>query len=338
MRIPFAKFGTALVAGAAFTFAGVAAAQTLNLKMAHQWPQDESDYVIATGIKFAEEVEKRTNGQIKITTFPAQSLVKANATHTALRNGTVDLAIYPYIYAAGAIPQMNLVLLPGLWSSHDDVFAFRKSEAWKQLEQKAQEYGFKTLSWIQISGGVATTGKPVHEPQDVSGMKMRAAGKFMEYALQQAGATTVSMPSSENYNAMQLGLLDGMWTSSGSFGAYRIYEVAKFYNSPEDYSVYFTIEPIAISMKTWNKLTPEQQKVLVEVGQSLEQSALEGAKHEDKRVAELFAKNGVKVEKMTKASWTKWQDWFQKHAFERFKADVPGGEELLKAAGNEAAK
>jgi len=167
---------------------------------------------------------------------------------------------------------------------------------------------------------------------------MRAAGKFMEYALQQAGATTVSMPSSENYNAMQLGLLDGMWTSSGSFGAYRMYEVAKFYNSPEDYSVYFTIEPIAISMKTWNKLTPEQQKILVEVGQSLEQSALEGAKNEDRRVAELFAKNGVKVEKMTEASWKKWQAWFQKHAFERFKADVAGGEALLNAAGTEAAR
>src|SRR5690606_36878022 len=161
MRTPFAKFGTALVAGAAFTFAGAAVAQTLNLKMAHQWPQDESDYVIATGIKFAQEVEKRTNGQIKITMFPAQSLVKASATHTALKNGTVDLAIYPYIYSAGAIPQMNMVLLPGLWRNHDDVFAFRKSDAWKQLEKKAEDYGFKTLSWIQISGGVATTGKEI---------------------------------------------------------------------------------------------------------------------------------------------------------------------------------
>lgn len=338
MQTAFWKFGTTLVAGAAFACSGIAAAQTLNLKMAHQWPQDESDYVIATGIEFAKEVEKRTNGQIKISMFPAESLVKASATHTALKSGTVDLAIYPYIYSAGAIPQMNMVLLPGLWRNHDEVFAFRNSDAWKQLEQKAQDYGFRTLSWIQISGGVATTGKPIHEPSDVSGMKLRAAGKFMEFALQKAGATTVSMPSSENYSAMQLGLLDGMWTSSGSFGAYRMYEVAKFYNSPEDYSVYFTIEPVAISTKTWNKLTPEQQKIFVEVGRSLEQKALEGAKNEDKRVAALFAKNGVKVEKMSEASWKKWQDWFRQHSFEKFKADVPGGEALLKAAGGDAAK
>lgn len=338
MKIDSKRCRAVLVAAAILVSGSASVAQTLNLKMAHQWPQDESDYVIATGIQFAQEVEKRTNGQIKISTFPAESLVKAGATHTALKNGTVDLAIYPYIYSAGAIPQMNMVLLPGLWRTHDEVFAFRNSDAWKELEKKAEEFGFKTLSWIQISGGVATTGKAIHEPNDVSGMKLRAAGKFMEFALQKAGATTVSMPSSENYSAMQTGLLDGMWTSSGSFGAFRMYEVAKFYNSPEDFSVYFTIEPIAISMKTWNRLSPEQQKIFIEVGQSLESAALEGAKQEDKRIAELFAKNGVKVEKMTEASWKKWQEWFRQYSFEKFKADVPGGEALLKAATSGASQ
>lgn len=329
MNMPIARtFKTALAAGI-LAVCGTSAAQVLNLKMAHQWPQDESDYVIAIASKFVQEVEKRSNGQIKISVFPAESLVKAGATHTALKNGTVDLAVYPYIYSAGAIPEMNLVLLPGLWKTHDDAFAFRKTEAWKKLEQKAEAFGFKTLSWIQISGGVASTKKAIHKPEDVSGMKMRAAGKFMEYALQQAGASTVSMPSSENYSAMQLGLLDGMWTSSGSFGAYRMYEVAKYYVSPEDFSVFFTIEPIAISMKTWNKLSPEQQKIMTEVGASLEQAALDGAKKEDSRVAKLFADKGVKVEKMSEADWKTWQAWFAQHSFAKFRKDIPGGEELI---------
>jgi TRAP-type C4-dicarboxylate transport system substrate-binding protein len=138
------------------------------------------------------------------------------------------------------------------------------------------------------------------------------------------------MPSSENYSAMQLGLLDGMWTSSGSFSAYRIYEVAKYYVSPEDYSYYFTIEPIAISMKSWNKLTPEQQKIMTEVGASLEPAALEGAKKEDVRVAKLFADKGVKVEKLSESEWQKWRAWFAKHSLEKFKKEIPGGEELIR--------
>ena len=320
---------TCIAGMAAFFALASGSANAVTLKLAHQWPQAESDYVIATAIKFAAEVEKRSNGDIKIQFFPAESLVKASNTHTALKNGTVDLAIYPYIYAAGAIPEMNLVLMSGIWKSHDDVFAFRTSEPWKKIEAKAQDYGFKTLSWIQISGGVASTKAPISSAADVAGKKVRAAGKYMAYALQQAQASTVSMPSSENYSAMQLGLLDGVWTSSSSFGAYRLYEVSKFYVSPEKYSIYYTIDPIAVSMKTWNKLTPEQQKILSEVGQSLEQEALEGARQEDGRVAKLFADNGATVSQMTLQEWNQWHDLFQKHAFPKFKQDNPSSAALL---------
>ncbi|MBP6018191.1 MAG: TRAP transporter substrate-binding protein DctP [Burkholderiaceae bacterium] len=318
-----------IAAAVTISVAMPATTQAVTLKMAHQWPQAESDYVIATAIKFAQEVEKRSNGDIKIQFFPAESLVKASNTHTALKNGTVDLAVYPYIYAAGAIPDMNLVLMPGVWKSHDDVFNFRTTEPWKKIEAKAQDYGFKTLSWIQISGGVASTKKSIGSPADVAGEKVRAAGKYMSYALQQAQASTVSMPSSENYSAMQLGLLDSVWTSSSSFGAYRLYEVSKFYVSPEKYSIYYTIEPIAISMKTWNKLSPEQQQILTEVGQSLEQSALEGAREEDARVAKLFSDNNVEVSQMTLDEWNQWHSLFEKHAFSKFKQDNPSSAPLL---------
>ena len=328
MSSMFKKLVLTSISSGLFIMSPVSAAP-ITLKMAHQWPQVESDYVVATGIKFANEVEKRSNGEIKIQFFPAESLVKAGATHTALKNGTVDLAIYPYIYAAGAIPEMNLVLMPGIWKSHDDVFRFRTTPVWKQLEAKAEAYGFKTLTWIQISGGVASIKKPISSPEDVAGLKVRAAGKYMSYALQQAQGSTVSMPSSENYSAMQLGLLDGVWTSSSSFAAFRLYEVSKFYVSPEKYSIYYTIEPIAISMKTWNKLTPDQQKILTDVGSSLEQSALEGAKNEDRRVAKIFADNGVKVQQMTEQQWNQWHDLFQRTAFKKFKEDIPSAAPLL---------
>lgn len=323
------KLGFAAVVLSGALAAASASAQTIKLKMAHQWPDDKADYVVAAGKKFTEEVAKASNNQIQIDIFPAESVVKALNTHTALKNGAVDLAIYPYIYAAGAIPEMNLILLPGMWKTHEDVFRFRTSEPWKKLEQKAEQYGFKTLSWIQISGGVASTAKPIVLPADLQGMKARGAGKMMEAALQAAGASTVSMSSTETYNAMQLGLLNAVWTSSGTFGAFRLYEVSKYYTSPEDYSVYFTIEPIAISMKAWNKLSPAQQKILTDVGKSLEQASFEAAKKDDQRVAKLFADAGAKVSKMTLPEWTQWQTLFKSTSFEKFRKDVPNGAELL---------
>src|ERR1019366_42519 len=188
----------------------------------------------------------------------------------------------------------------------------------------------KTLCWIQTGVGVASAKKFIRAPADLAGQKTRMSGKYSEYTFQKAGASSATMPSSELYNAMQLGLVDAIVTSSSSFAAFRLYEVAKYYVSPGDYSMYLTPEPIAISMKTWNKLTPEQQKILAEVGSSLEQFALEGAKKEDLRVAQLFVDQGVKVETLSLADWNRWQALFQEYAFAKFKQDLsPASAALL---------
>ncbi|WP_366922209.1 TRAP transporter substrate-binding protein DctP [Metallumcola ferriviriculae] len=306
------------------------AQKAVTLKLAHQWPQDGEDYVVAAGMKFAEEVEKRTNGQVKIEMYPAQSLVKAKDTHTALKNGAIDMAIYPYIYAAGAVPELNIVLMPALWRNHDEVFAFKDSEVMKNIEEKLnKQLNFKTLSWIQISGGIASTDKAVQDIGDVEGLKWRSAGKYTEVMLKSLGGGTVSMASSEIYTALQRGLLNAVLTSSSSFGSYKLYEVADYYTSPEDYSFYFTIEPLAISMKAWDSLTEDQQQIMLEVAKEVEQEALEGAKKEDARVAKMFADAGVTVEKMTKEQWDGFAKAAEENAYPAFREEVPNGEWLL---------
>ena len=138
----------------------------------------------------------------------------------------------------------------------------------------------------------------------------------------------ICMASSEVYTAMQRGLVDAMQTSSSSFGAYKLYEVAKYYLSPEDYSDYFTCEPIQISMKTWKKLTPKQQGIMMQVGKEMESFALKGAKAEDARVAKLFADNGCTVEKMTAEDHAEWKV-LMKVSMGEFSKKVPKGQWLL---------
>lgn len=304
--------------------------KVVTLKLAHQWPDDPNDYVVAAGRKFAQEVEKRTNGDVNIKLFPAESLVKAADTHTALKSGVIDFAIYPYIYAAGAVPELNLILTPGIWRNHDEVFAFKDSEPMKYIEDKLnKQLNLKTLAWIQISGGIASVKKPVLTTADVNGLKWRSAGKYNEEMLKALGGGTASMPSSEIYTALQQGLLDAVLTSSSSFGSYKLYEVAKYYTSPEDYSTYFTIEPLAVSMNAWNKLSKEQQQVMLDVAKEIEQDALKGAKEEDKRVAKLFADNGKTVQKLTKDEWDAFAKAAQEYAHPAFRKNIPNGEWLL---------
>lgn len=302
-------------------------AKNVILKLSHQWPQDTEDYVVKTAIRFAEEVNKRSNGSIKINFYPGQSLVKAKEQFKAMRDGIIDLSVYPTIYAAREIPELNIVLVP--WAnSHDNFFKFGHSKVWDYLEKKMNKMGVKSLSWIQIAGGIASKNKLIRKPEDVKGIKIRAGGKYCQMTYQNAGAGIVGMASSEIYTAMQRGLLDAVQTSSSSFGAFKLYEVSNYYLSPEEYSNYFTSEPISISMKTWKKLTPEQQKIMSEVGKEMETWALNEAKAEDARVAKLFADNGSVVEKMTADDYAKWRPLMEK-AMEEFKKKVPNGEWLV---------
>ncbi|KMY85485.1 TRAP transporter solute receptor, unknown substrate 4 [Candidatus Paraburkholderia calva] len=173
------RIARSLLALSAFaTMTGAAFADdTITLKMARQWPDDPNDYVVQTGKKFAQQVEEKSGSKIHVNIFPADSLVKSLNMHMALKSGTVDLAIYPYIYAVGAILQMNLILLPGLWKMPEDVYKFRTSGVWKELEAKLEAYCFKTFCWIQISGGMASKSKPINVPADLPQQKVRARAR-----------------------------------------------------------------------------------------------------------------------------------------------------------------
>lgn len=297
----------------------------ITLSLSHQWPQDPEDYVIQTNIRFADEVYKRSGGAIKIIFYPAQSLCKAKEQFKAMRDGTIDMSSYPVIYAAGEIPELNVVFSPWGLGTHDKYYSMKGSELWDFLEGKMNDVGVKSLCWIQISGGMASKGKLIREPADLAGTMFRSAGKTNEWFIEACGAGIVHMASSETYIAMQRGTIDAMLTSSSSYGAYKLWEVSDYYLSPEDYSFYFVTEPIQISMLTWNKLTPEQQKIMIEVGRELETFALEGAKHEDARVAKQFAEYGCTVEKMTAENYEKFRAAADKYALPKFIETVPSG-------------
>ena len=225
---------------------------------------------------------------------------------------------------------MNLVLLPGVWQTPKDVFDFRKSAAWQDLEAKAEAFGFKTLCWIQISGGMASKGRPILVPADLAGQKVRAAGKMMEAALQKAGAEHGVDGLGRNPTARC------SWACSMACGPRRARSariVCSRWRSittrPRTTASTTRSSRSLIGMKSWRKLTPEQQKILADAGQSLEQQAFASAVADDKRVAGLFAKAGSQVHKMTLPEWKQWQALFRDVSWPKFRAEVPGGAALL---------
>jgi TRAP-type C4-dicarboxylate transport system substrate-binding protein len=308
-----------------------ATAAPLVLKISHQFPAN-TDFRDQVARKFAQEVEKRTHGEVTFQIYPGASLYKANQQFDAMANGALDMSVYPLAYSGGKLPATNLTLMPALISSYKQAYDWEGAPIGKWLDQYLDEHGVKIITWIWQAGGVASRDKPILMPADVKGLKTRGAGKEIELMLQAAGASIATFPSTETYSAMQSGVVDALWTSSASLMSFRLPEVAKYVTTARDHTFWYMFEPLLMSKATYDKLTPAQQKIVMEVGHSLQGYALEACKDDDKKVAEAFSKEGAKVYDMNATQFGDWKALAEQSAWKNFADNVKDGKHLIEMA------
>jgi TRAP-type C4-dicarboxylate transport system substrate-binding protein len=305
------------------------------IKISHQFPGGDgpdADFRHRLAVKFAEEVEKRTNGELKFQIYPSASLVKPTSQFSAMQTGALDMTVLPLAYEGGKIPEVNLGLMPALVTSYEQGLRWKTAPIGKELANVVDQKGAKIITWVWQAGGTVAKEKPIVQPEDVKGVKIRGASKEVDLMLKGAGGSITNVPSSEVYNAMQTGVLDAAVTSSTSLLSFRLYEVAKNVTTARKNTFWFMFEPLLMANSTFNALTPAQQKIVMEVGASLEKFAMEESKKDDARLADVYAKNGAKVADMDDAAFAKWRELAKQTAWKDFAAKVKNGDKLLEMA------
>jgi len=328
---------TLAIAAAAFTCAlpSAHAEAARVIKISHQFPaatSEEGDFRDRLVRRFAAEVEKQSKGSLKFEIYPGSSLMKTNSQIGALRKSALDMSLVPLAYGGGEIPQVNITLMPTLVSSYEQGMRWKNAPIGKELDRILADKNIKIVTWIWQAGGIASTKKTVVVPDDVGGLKFRGGSKEMDQMLKGAGAAVTGMPSSEIYSGMQSGVLDAALTSSTSLISFRLHEFTKFVTTARDKSFWYMFEPLLISKGLYDSLTPEQQKIVSDVGASLEKFGVEEAKKDDQRMAEVFAKAGAKVSDMDEKSFAAWRAVAERTAFKDFAEKIKGGRELLDMA------
>lgn len=317
---------------------GTAQAAT-TLKISHQFPGgtvDKGDFRDRLCRKFAEEISKRSGGELAAEVYPGSSLIKTNAQFSAMRKGALDLSLYPMPYAGGELPETNIGLMPGLVSTYDQGLAWKTKPVGKALTDFLADKGIVLVTWVWQAGGVASRTKPMLAPDDAKGLKIRGGSREMDMVLQQAGAAVLSVPSNEIYAAMQTGACDAGITSSTSLISFRLEEVAKHLTSGADASYWFMLEPLMMSKAIFDKLPKNQQDIILQVGSELEAFGKQGAQADDIEVAKVYEKAGAKVEKLDAATVDKWRAIARDTAWKDYAARTPTAANLLKLASETA--
>ncbi len=324
----------ALSMGLAFS-AAPAWAQNTVIKISHQFPGgtiDKGDFRDRLVRMFAAEVEKRTKGGVKFEIYPGSSLMKTNAQFSAMRKGALDMSLVPLSYAGGEVPETNIGLMPGLVTSYEQGSAWKNAAVGKELTKILNDKGVVMVSWIWQAGGMASRGKPIVEPEDAKGMKIRGGSREMDLILKEAGAAVVTLPSNEIYAGMQTGAMDAALTSSTSLISFRLEEVSKALTTGRGKSYWFMLEPLMMSKAAFDRLSKDQQAVIMQVGAEMEAFALKEAREDDEEVAKVFAKTGAKTVDLTDATVKKWQDIARRTAWKDFAAKNANTAKLLQLA------
>jgi TRAP-type C4-dicarboxylate transport system substrate-binding protein len=286
------------------------AADAGGLKISHQFPassNNEGDFRDQLSRRFAAEVEKRTGGKLKVAVYANSSLMKVNAQFAAVRKGALDMTLLPLPYAGGEVPELNISFIPGLVTSYEQGYAWKKAEIGRALTQFLADKGVVLLTWIWQAGGAASRARPIVNPEDVKGLKARGGSREMDLVLKAAGGATLSIPSNEIYAAMQTGAADVATTSSTSLLSFRLAEVSKHLTiNKQGRSYWFMLEPLLMSKMVYDGLPKDQQQVISQVGAEMEKVALDGARADDRAATAAYAKAGATVHELTEDALNRW--------------------------------
>lgn len=332
-RIP-ARPRLALAVSALLLAASVAApalAQTVTLKASHQFPGGKGDVRDEMVQMIAREMAAAKVG-VEIKVFPGSSLVKAQEQWKAMQTGQIDMTSFPLDYASGFHPQFGATLMPGLVKNHAHARRINDSAFMKDIKAIIEQGGVHVLADAWLAGAFGSKDKCIRKPDDATGMKVRSAGSTFAQMWAGAGASVVSIPSSDVYNALQQGVIQATDTSSGSFVSFRLYEQLKCLTAPGDNALWFMYEPVLISKKSWDKLNDAQKKALTAASKKAEDYFESESKKLDDQMVDVYKKNKVEVVSLGDADAEAWRAVAQKTSYKLFAEKVPGGKELIEKA------
>jgi len=214
-------------------------------------------------VSWAEEIEKRSDGRIKITIFPGGTLTKANQCYDGVVKGISDIGMSCFAYTRGRFPVMAAVDLP-LGYPDGSVATRVATEFYKKMSPK--ELDDVKVLYIHAHGpGLLSTKKPVRVLEDIKGMKIRSTGLSAQI-VKTLGGAAVAMPQGDTYEALQKGVVEGTFTPIETLKGWRQAEVVKYTTQCTGVG-YTTAMFVVMNPNKWNALPKDLQTIIEEVSE-----------------------------------------------------------------------
>ena len=285
LALPALRAGTALaLAGAVFA----AAAQTKwDLPAAYPANNFHTENLVA----FASDVDKASNGKLKITVHSNASLFKANEIKRAVQGGQAQMGEILLTAYSNEWPLFGLDGLPFLADSYEEAMKLYKAQK-PALEKKLGEQGMMLLYTVPWPPQGIYVNKKIESAADLKGVKWRAYSPATARIAELVGAQPVTVQAAELSQAMATGVVEA-YMSSGSTGYdTKTYEHIKNWY---DTQAWLPKNAVIVNKAAFDALDKASQDAVKKAGADAEQRGWATSKQKNGEYIELLKKNGMDI-------------------------------------------
>ena len=222
--------------------------------------------------KFAELLEEKTDGEITLQMFHGGTLGSQPDAIEQVRLGALEIGNFNLGPIGPVVPEANVVSLPFIFKDVPHMFRVLNGEGGEKIAAGMAAKGLVPLAWYDAGArSFYNAGKPINEPADVTGMKVRVMNNDLYSGMiSELGGNPSPMAFAEVYQALKTGVVDGAENNWPSYESTGHFEVAGYYSLSQHLII---PECLCINADVYNSLSDEQKAALKEA--AMESAALQ---------------------------------------------------------------
>ncbi len=233
--------------------------KAMKLRLSVMWPTQHA--ITKLYDQWAKDVEKATAGRITITVFSSSILSPPMQVYDNTAKGVVDIGTSLLAYSPGRLPLSEVLQQPLGYKN-----GYQATKLANEYYRKFKPKEFDDVQVLFLHGaapGLIFTKKPVKSVADIKGLRIKANAENADI-VKNLGASPVTMPVTETYDALSRGVVDGCLFPIEALQGFKIGEVVK--TVLEDYPMSYMTSMYTIMNKAkWNAISPADQKAIEKI-------------------------------------------------------------------------
>ncbi|MEH7275765.1 TRAP transporter substrate-binding protein [Neobacillus vireti] len=237
-----------------------------------------------------EELEKRSEGRLKIDLYFNGQLAQQPEMLDALASGTIDMGNLTPTFYGDTVPEGYISYFPYWNKTAQEAYDLMyKTEIGEILNNAMMDNGVKPLMYTFLTDNGWLLTKPVHSMEDMKGMLIASMGGLWNTWYEELGVVGVNISVPEWYDGLQRGIIDGVPVGYQTLKTLKLNEVVKYAVDPP--VVNANMASTVISQKAMEKLPKDLQDLIIEVSKEAELNALEAGKEHTAMVKQILEEN-----------------------------------------------